>query len=575
MYTRHAWVYTRFVLIDPSLQQSGGHNLEYALHLLHTARDSGHPVFLATHRDFPRVQSAAMDWPVLPVFRFSLYRTRPIGELPAPRLFWRDVVSRWHSKHFLQDCERLFRSLPLTPGDMVFLPMLGGFELSALINFLSGAPWTQDVFWYVQFHYPPLQGSGAEVGHGANRDTLDKFYSGLVARVPEHRLHFFATTDSIAAQYRGLGLMGTRTLPYPADPGIRPERTGAVPAPLNLVLAGHLRREKSPQLLAGIVEALWQDFLASGQVRLLLQGRPGRIRRLLPRHIRPHLTEGSPALRPASGPVCVVPHPLSTAAYREHILNAQIGLMLYEPRAYYARCSGALVEFLCAGIPVVVPAGTWLADQITESIYQHHDTILVNASQQGWSGGAISPQTGACTGGELSVAGPQGGIVTEVELPPGARAMIVQGHWHTQETDGTYLRVEADLPVDGRQGLEQPSALLGHRAAGPVSAMFRCCGQGGGARLTWSTDTPSTPIHLSHIRLFFLTGDTVVMPPLGAVGLIAVSPAHAADCVADIVGHYAHYRATALHFSTSWRQHHSPKALLRTLEEAVLRAPGE
>ena len=41
-------------------------------------------------------------------------------------------------------------------------------------------------------------------------------------------------------------------------------------------------------------------------------------------------------------------------------MNAQIGLLLYDRHAYRSRCSGVLVEFLCAGVPVIVPSGTWL-----------------------------------------------------------------------------------------------------------------------------------------------------------------------------------------------------------------------
>ena len=36
---------------------------------------------------------------------------------------------------------------------------------------------------------------------------------------------------------------------------------------------------------------------------------------------------------------------------------------------------GVLVEMLCSGVPGIVPAGCWLAEEIAESIYQHLDQL--------------------------------------------------------------------------------------------------------------------------------------------------------------------------------------------------------
>ena len=43
---------------------------------------------------------------------------------------------------------------------------------------------------------------------------------------------------------------------------------------------------------------------------------------------------------------------------------ADVGLFLYNPQRYVARCSGVLLELLIRGVPVVVPQGCWLSDQL-------------------------------------------------------------------------------------------------------------------------------------------------------------------------------------------------------------------
>ncbi len=53
--------------------------------------------------------------------------------------------------------------------------------------------------------------------------------------------------------------------------------------------------------------------------------------------------------------------------------------MLYDPTRYYARCSGVLLEMLCAGVPVLVPAGGWLADQIEDTNQRYLDEVALRA----------------------------------------------------------------------------------------------------------------------------------------------------------------------------------------------------
>ena len=50
--------------------------------------------------------------------------------------------------------------------------------------------------------------------------------------------------------------------------------------------------------------------------------------------------------------------------YHRWLDTADVGLFLYEPSRYVARCSGVLLEMFIRGVPVIVPDHCWLADQI-------------------------------------------------------------------------------------------------------------------------------------------------------------------------------------------------------------------
>lgn len=360
----------QFVLIDPSLQKAGGHELEYARHLLQAAQEAGYTVALATHRGFPRALASGMDWPVLRLLGNALVRDRRSSgrELEVLQSGGGRFVRRcreWlhdqRQREVVRDFQRLFRDLSVEPGSLVFLPMMSGSELAALLRVLQEHPWTRTIAWCVQFQYAPPRS-----------EAIRCPYRHLAAEAFRHRVHCFATTGAIAREYRRLGLEATGVLPYPVDPAFRSPPSRAVVEPLDLVLAGHLRWEKGPHRVRDVVEGLWRDFLENGRLRVWLQGRPGRLRRLLPRAIRPLLQAADPADGSATGPLCCVGHPLSTQAYRDYLLNAQIGLLLHDREIYRDRCSGVLVELLTAGIPVVVPAGTWMADQLAEPSARYH-----------------------------------------------------------------------------------------------------------------------------------------------------------------------------------------------------------
>ncbi len=98
----------------------------------------------------------------------------------------------------------------------------------------------------------------------------------------------------------------------------------------------------------------------------------------------------------ATPPVVYAPFPLDLERYAELVRSSDIGLLLYDSTRYYARCSGVLLEMLSAGVPVIVPGGCWLSEQIHDENQRHLRDIAARATamkQISHANGAALPFT--------------------------------------------------------------------------------------------------------------------------------------------------------------------------------------
>jgi glycosyltransferase involved in cell wall biosynthesis len=125
---------------------------------------------------------------------------------------------------------------------------------------------------------------------------------------------------------------------------------------LSIVFAGEARRDKGFHLL------------------------PAAIRRILASTPRPRVTFNIQAYgaeadeQQASwtdllvdGAVSVRWGPLSEAEYGSFLEEADLILIPYLRGPYHAQTSGIYCEAAALGIPVVVPSGTWMADQVAKN----------------------------------------------------------------------------------------------------------------------------------------------------------------------------------------------------------------
>ncbi len=565
----------RFILIDPWLDGVGGHNYQYAIDILQAAADRGYQPLLAANERF-RDTTGHHAWPVQAVFRYqasSRYWLGPDGKCRhalapdgqrldlgradryRPLAAWRRLLDRQRGDRqrriarYAQDLGALFAGLGWQADDVVFLPSQSEFDFLGVVRFLQQTPASRAVDWHLQFHFDIF--SGRPHQYAAQQERLDRFrqqFSAALAQVPDHRLHFYATTEPMAAQYDRMQLARFQPLPYPVSGRLQPvaERSGS--GPLRVTCAGAVRREKGRSGLAQLIQQLHAGALGDGQLQLVLQTDRNALRRLLPRELA-RRSEILPKPDPhCDWPVVPVAYPLAADDYAELIRQADVGLFLYDARRYYARASGVLVEMLAAGVPVIVPAGCWLADQLAAP----HAEYL----------------QGLAAGGQAAVAL---AAPAEIRVPSGAASAIVRVRRRQRVAAGSYDEITvSQFDAQARQLGDPRAAVLARRGDGgwtssltPLEPATRTL------RVAVQTAFAPQPPGPWDGEVVFLEAAGQGAHPAATVGLVASSTAQIPDLLREMTAHYRHYRQSACRFAERWRADHAAARTVAALAANV------
>lgn len=375
----------KFLLLDYSLDRVGGHNYEYDRLCLEAVQDLGLEPVLAAQRAFRDPFSQAASWDVHSVFPRGKYSAHRLGQ----RLARLDAASggptRWLARslnalrqwYYLREhgrfhrnlakaTSKLFAQLDLCPGDQVYLPTISVSDLPGLAEFLQRDAAARQLDWHLQFHLPLSAGDSAADPQASPMWSLAERWLADCVRAMPDRLHLYATTESLAAQYSTLGPARFRHLPWLVDPAFHaPGSTTNNPEhrPLRLLCSGGMRKEKGFGELPAILESMWAEYFLSGRMQLVVQSTSLDA---LPAAWQPHAALEPGAADRVSAPIAVSPFPMESERYQQFVRSADVGLLLYEPEAYSIRCSGICLEMLCAGVPIVVREGTWLAEQVRQ-----------------------------------------------------------------------------------------------------------------------------------------------------------------------------------------------------------------
>jgi hypothetical protein len=556
-------VMPKFVLIDPSLQALGGHHFEYALHLLRAAEQVGFEPWLGSHRKFRDRAELPKHWQILPLYQRGTYSKRRIladdGSSANPRNrawavrwfaeWWNDRRRAKRASAFARDTAALFRQLTLGPGDQVFLPTVSELELFGLAQFLAHDDRGAGADWHLQFHFPIY--AGYEPDYPAQDASLERLRRGFrqaLALAGEHRLHLYTTTEGLAVQYNRLGVAQFQSLPYPGNPTLQSCRARSMThgGPLRVTYLGDARHEKGYQLLPQIIDRVWAEHVATNRIRFVIQSdchfpQPPQGNNIAVFESRAALGQLPPEK------ITLLDAPLDSEEFCRQTLHSDIGLLPYERTSYSVRCSGILVDLLAVGVPVVVPAGSWLADQLAESTRDYHVGLR--------HGQRVCSRATARPGSRVAVPAGTSDLVlflrwpVDLKLCSGAYASVVATYWGH---DAVRLGIWPTVVGPGRP--DRLSTALVRLPPGTESVT-----------LDWRNAYGPQPLDFREVEVCFLAADADRQTPRGAVGLVAADAGQFPELLADIVEHYPHYRQTAASLARRWSEWNNPARVVSEL----------
>jgi hypothetical protein len=225
--------------------------------------------------------------------------------------------------------------------------------LAAAMNKVDCPPMRIDVI----FHFAIYDSAQRDI-----RKRLKQFgrqINGCVKLLHPHQVKLHATTDSLAKQIRQADVRAVTSIPYPTRACKIRAGEGQ---PLKAVLAGLPRREKGRDGILDLLTAIEKPLLKSNRFQISMQMPPTGWQAMVPKSLHRAFQDATQGTR--TGCLEVMTANLSTNQYHHWLDTADVGLFLYKPERYVARCSGVLLEMMARGVPVIVPDRCWLADQV-------------------------------------------------------------------------------------------------------------------------------------------------------------------------------------------------------------------
>ncbi|HEX5445131.1 MAG TPA: hypothetical protein VFW87_14930 [Pirellulales bacterium] len=467
---------------------------------------------------------------------------------------------------FAADTQTLLGGLSLGHDDLVFIPTIEPNEMLGLRLLFERSPAARQPTWHLLFRRNIYAGRDSEyAAEDESLRGLRNAFRRFQERLHGVRVYFYTDTDQLTEQYNRLGVVPFTTLPVPVDAAYR---AGAADAgdngTLEIAYAGDARPEKGYHHLPRLVQDVWHDCVANGKASFRIQsnfntphGEPAAI------VARSQLAAFAPEK------VRLLLAPLTSDDYRQLVVRSDLMLVLYHRDNYYARSSGVFVEALAAGIPVVAPAGSWMASELENEIHAYHRSLLqrpeiacteVEGARQAWRT-AGSRKDWRMADGLLNLSG-SAARLCNLDVPPESKYLLVSFHNHSS-TAGNSVRVTAHFSCSSERPRARAEAISGGHPARPASVLLRVPAGVDCVQLRLRGAFTDKAIPLGDLRFYFLRSPGEL--PRSAIGAIYAEPGEIADAVREVVQHHGHYRATAQAKSISWAAFHEPGHLVRRL----------
>ncbi len=355
------------ILVDNNLSGRAGHHFNYALALRNACTEAGQPLRALIRR--------SADADILEAVGGHGVFSQGLHEASA-----NPYPAKWHSLRtmydFLRANEAFARdfeeglALAARPYDHVFLPNATPGQILGLALVLSKNPLYRTLRFSLLLRYTTFAAVGLLAERRSLQDrALTEHYGialeKLLSLDASLSIRLATDSDGLAREYGPIANRPIEVWPIPhtaAAPSAQllPRIPAKEPARKRVVFLGDAREEKGFELLPTAVRACLGDpDLAA--VEFVFQAHVSH-----PCHHRMAMVIAE--LRNLGSPqVKLIEDALTPGEYQALLETSDLVLLPYDAVTYRARTSGPFVEALCAEKPTLVPAGSWMSQQLQDT----------------------------------------------------------------------------------------------------------------------------------------------------------------------------------------------------------------
>ncbi len=279
--------------------------------------------------------------------------------------FWHKLITIPEPQSFSNSLKQALEQLTVNSADHVLIHTLSIEQLEAVYHLLRSLDFNN----LPQFHIllrrntdDPLVINAQGMGL---KKCLNAFYENKFW--PE-KIRFYTDTEDLVRRHNELSPIQLTQVAIPfrqeklQETLINDnEQLEKASKAIHLVYLGDARSEKGYHHLPSLVETLWPEYLATQKVKFTIQSNfniNGGESIVLDAKLQ---LEQYP-----SNKVRLIQEAMLADEYYQLLNSADLVILPYSSESYQ-RTSGVLTEALAAGKPVVVPANSWLAQQVDES----------------------------------------------------------------------------------------------------------------------------------------------------------------------------------------------------------------
>lgn len=487
-----------------------------------------------------------------------LLKTQPIDPITGLKL----LDSRRTS--FSKDTTNLFHTISLDKDDHIFMPNIGITELFGLLDFFKKNP-NISGSWHLLFRRNIFHGSSLSYYFQKEntrpiRNAFLKFFN----ECSNNNVFFYTDTEDLTEQYNSLDIFKFQTLPIPHTHSVSKNNPKH---PITISYLGDARTEKGYHFLPKIVKDLYR-FTQDGIVEFKFQSNFNIVGgESMPAVARRELIDLD------SSPMKLFFDPLSIDEYEDLLLTSNIVLLLYDSDNYYARSSGILSEALTAGIPVVVPARTWMSRQFQVKIYEYQKSLLeklvtvftINANDLKWKIHGSSKFKKF--NDRLFFNDHDNRITSKISISQPANYVLGifdfdENPAYNSIVNFTLIQLNSNNAI-----LRTQDFILEQISKSNYGTFFEDIDKNTTSILLHikNPDTPTTE-NITNLKIHFLNNtDPSIIIPNSVIGRIYHHPNDISKNLHEMIINYQHYLDSARDFSKSYYKLHNPDSLLRIL----------